>query len=200
MRGIFGGHPSITGEPSMHPQALAQCQAIATEVLSNVTADQMELATPCAEWNVGQLIDHLVGSQNWGAAAMQGVAPEAADGASEGDYMATFQQAAEVCLAEFSQEGALEKMVNPGFGDMPGAAMMGLMMTDTFQHAWDLATATGQDNNLNPELAGQLLQASQQMIQPAFRSEEGTIFGMEQQAAEGTNMATQLAAFLGRSV
>lgn len=184
----------------MQPQALAQCQAIAQEVMSNVTADQMELATPCADWNVGQLIDHLVGSQNWGAAAMQGVPPEAADGASQGDYMATFQQAAQNCLDCFSEEGALEKMVNPGFGDMPGAAMLGLMMSDTFQHAWDLATATGQDNNLNPEMASQILAASQQMIQPAFRSEEGSIFGMEQQAPEGANAATQLAAFLGRSV
>lgn len=184
----------------MHPQALAQCQAIAQDVLSNVTADQMELATPCAEWNVGQLIDHLVGSQNWGAATMQGVPPEAADGASQGDYMASFQQAAQTCLDCFSEDGALDKMVNPGFGDMPGAAMMGLMMSDTFQHAWDLATATGQDNNLNSEMAGQILEASKQMIQPAFRSEEGSIFGMEQQAPEGASAATQLAAFLGRSV
>lgn len=184
----------------MHPQALAQCQAIAQGVMANVTADQLELATPCADWNVGQLIDHLVGSQNWGLAAMQGVPPEAADGACQGDYCGTFQQAAEACLASFSEEGALEKMVNPGFGDMPGAAMLGLMMTDTFQHAWDLASATGQDTDLNPEMAAQLLAASQQMIQPAFRSEDGSIFGMEQQAPEGANAATQLAAFLGRSV
>jgi len=162
----------------MNAQALAACQAIAHDVMANVTPEQMELATPCAEWNVGQLIDHMVGAQQWG----------------------DFQAAAQACAASFSEEGALEKMVNPGFGDMPGAAMLGLVMNDTFTHAWDLAQATGQDTNLNPEMAQQILAAAQQMIQPAFRSEEGAIFGMEQQAPEGANAATQLAAFLGRKV
>ena len=184
----------------MNPEALAQCQTLAHQVMSNVTPEQMSLATPCADWNVGQLIDHMVGAQNWGMSTMQGVEPQAADGACEGDYCGTFQQAAAESLAVFQEEGALEKMVNPGFGDMPGAAMLGLMMTDTFQHTWDLAQATGQDTNLAPEMAQQLLQASQQMIQPAFRSEDGAIFGMEQQAPEGANAATQLAAFLGRQV
>lgn len=185
----------------MNPQALAQCQEIAGQVLSGVTADQLEMATPCSDWNVGQLIDHLVGSQHWGLSAMEGTPPtEDGSGSSQGDYLATFQAAAQACTAAFSEEGALEKMVNPGFGDMPGAAMLGLMMTDTFQHAWDLATATGQDNNLSPEIASQLLAASKQSIQPAFRSEEGSIFGMEQQAPEDANAATQLAAFLGRGV
>jgi len=184
----------------MNAQALAACQAIAHDVMANVTPEQMELATPCAEWNVGQLIDHMVGAQQWGMATMQGSEPQAAEGACQGDYCGDFQAAAQACAASFSEEGALEKMVNPGFGDMPGAAMLGLVMNDTFTHAWDLAQATGQDTNLNPEMAQQILAAAQQMIQPAFRSEEGAIFGMEQQAPEGANAATQLAAFLGRKV
>lgn len=185
----------------MHPQALAQAQQLAHQVMSNVTPEQMELATPCAEWNVGQLIDHMVGANHWGLGAMQGT-PPSADGAGscEGDYCSTYQESAQACLSAFQEEGALDKMVNPGFGDMPGAAMLGLMLTDTFQHTWDLATATGQDNDLSPEMAQQILSASQQSIQDSFRSEEGSIFGMEQQAPEGANAATQLAAFLGRQV
>jgi len=78
--------------------------------------------------------------------------------------------------------------------------LMGLSMTDTFTHAWDLARATGQDTNLAPELAAQLLAQSRQSIQPAFRSEDGAIFGLEQSAPEGASPADQLAAFLGRTV
>jgi uncharacterized protein (TIGR03086 family) len=77
---------------------------------------------------------------------------------------------------------------------------MGLAMTDTFTHAWDVAKATGQDTDLAPELAAQLLEASKMMIQPAFRSEEGTVFGPEQTAPDGASTADQLAAFLGRKV
>jgi uncharacterized protein (TIGR03086 family) len=83
---------------------------------------------------------------------------------------------------------------------MPATALLGLATTDTFTHAWDLAKATGQDTDLAPEMAAQLLAASREAIQPAFRSEEGTIFGFEQEAPEGASNADQLAAFLGRTV
>jgi uncharacterized protein (TIGR03086 family) len=83
---------------------------------------------------------------------------------------------------------------------MPAPALLGLMTTDTLTHAWDLAKATGQDTNLAPELASQLLEQSRQSILPAFRSEEGNIFGLEQDAPADASPADQLAAFLGRTV
>jgi hypothetical protein len=49
-------------------------------------------------------------------------------------------------------------------------------------------------------MAAQLLAQSRQSIQPAFRSEEGSIFGLEQEAPEDASNADKLAAFLGRTV
>lgn len=185
----------------MDPSALAQSQEVARDVLGAVTADQLDLDTPCREWKVSQLIDHLVGGQHWARSAMQGTEmSQTGEGAAAGDFVATFDQAARDCLAEFSAAGALDKTVNAGFGDMPAAALMGLSTTDTFTHAWDLARATGQDTNLAPELATQLLEQSRQSIQPAFRSEEGAIFGPERPAPDGASPADELAAFLGREV
>lgn len=63
-----------------------------------------------------------------------------------------------------------------------------------------LAKATGQNTNLAPELAGQLLIGAEHAISPAFRSPEGNPFGEEQPAPTGANNADQLAAFLGRKV
>ena len=186
----------------MNPtDVLAQAQDVARGVLANVSADQLELDTPCSEWSVAQLIDHLVGAQYWAQGGVQGVALEATgEGAAQGDFVATFDQAARDNLAAFCEEGALGRTVNPGFGDMPAPALLGLSATDTFTHAWDVARATGQDTDLAPDLAAALLEQSRQAIQPAFRSEEGTIFGMEQTAPDGASAADQLAAFLGRSV
>lgn len=185
----------------MNAQVLAAAQQVAAGVMANVTDDQLELSTPCDQWNVAQLVEHMVGAQHWARAAMEGVEQtETGEGCSQGDWKATFAEAAQACQQSFAAEGAMEKTVNPGFGDMPAQAMLGLAMTDTFTHAWDLAKATGQDTDLAPEMAQQLLGASQQSIQPAFRSEEGAIFGMEQQAPEGASAADQLAAFLGRTV
>jgi hypothetical protein len=55
-----------------------------------------------------------------------------------------------------------------------------------------------QSTDLEPELAGTMLARVRTSIVPAFRSEEGSVFGPEQPAPPGN--ADQLAAFLGRRV
>jgi hypothetical protein len=79
---------------------------------------------------------------------------------------------------------------------------MGIATTDQFTHAWDLAIATGQNANLDPDFASRLLEGAKLVIADAFRGPKGPgpPFGAEPQAAAGSNAATQLAAFLGRSV
>ena len=92
----------------------------------------------------------------------------------------------------------MEKTLTLPFGQMPGSAFVGIAATDTFTHGWDLAKATGQDTDLAPALAEQLLNGARQFIQPAFRSPEGAVFGPEQPAPAGASNADQLASFLGR--
>lgn len=92
------------------------------------------------------------------------------------------------------------KTISLPFGDMPGAAFVGLASTDTFVHGWDLAKATGQSTDLDSDLAAALLAQSRQSISDAFRSPEGAVFGLEQTAPDGATNADQLAAFLGRTV
>ncbi len=150
--------------------------------------------------SVAGLVNHLVGAQEFFVAGMTGTPPEEQADVASSDFASAFDAASAKALATFQADGALEKMVTLPFGQMPGAAVMGMAMTDTFQHAWDLAKATGQDTDLNPQLAAQLLAASQQSIQDAFRGPEGAPFGPEQQSPEGASNADQLAAFLGRKV
>lgn len=185
----------------MEPTALAQAQDVAARLLAQVGADQLQTSTPCAEWNVGQLIDHMVGTQNWARSAIDGVElTDTGDGASAGDFRTEYADAAAACLAAFQADGALERTVDPGFGEMPAAALLGIATTDTFTHAWDLATALGQDNDLDPELAELLLDNAHRAIPPSFRTEDGSIFRAEQDAPAGANAATRLAAYLGRTV
>jgi uncharacterized protein (TIGR03086 family) len=77
---------------------------------------------------------------------------------------------------------------------------MGIVTTDTFAHTWDLARATGQSTDLDPELAASLLAQSRQSVQDEYRSEDGAMFGLEQTAPDGSTVADELAAFLGRRV
>ncbi|MEZ5323242.1 MAG: TIGR03086 family metal-binding protein [Microthrixaceae bacterium] len=185
----------------MSTESLARAQQIASGVLAAVGPDQLDAATPCAEWDVSALIDHLVGAQHWARSAVEGVEmSETGEGSSGGDFGAAFDAAATRCLAAFEEPGALDRTVDVGMGEMPAGALLGLAVTDTFVHAWDLARATGQATDLDPELAGQILTTSRAHIEPAFRSEDGKVFGLEQPAPSDADTATRLAAFLGRRV
>lgn len=184
----------------MSTESLEQAIATTRSVLANVSQDQMHNSTPCESWDVSDLVNHIVGTHVFFLAGMNGTPPAESADATSGDYMAAYDEATSASLAAFSAEGALQKNVKMPFGEMPGAAVMGLATTDTFQHAWDLAKATGQDVDLAPELASALLSQSQKSISDAFRGPEGAPFGAEQQYGDGASNADKLAAFLGRTV
>jgi uncharacterized protein (TIGR03086 family) len=185
----------------MSTEPYAQAIATSRTVLAAVTADQLDLDTPCASWKVRDLIDHLVGAQYFFLAGLRGTPPsDAGAAASSGDFVAAYDAATAEALAAFSEDGALGKMYTLPFGTMPGMALLGLATNDTFTHGWDLAKATGQSTDLAPELAEMLLGQARMMIQPAFRGGEGAPFGPEQTAPDGACAADRLAAFLGRTV
>lgn len=175
-------------------------------ILANVKASQLHDTTPCASWDVSRLITHIVGGSHWFAESMEaGASPETDTTEdtdfSARDYMASYEQGQKASLAAFGAPGALEKTVKLPFGEFPGEVFLGLATMDTFQHGWDLAKATGQPTDIDPELATQLLAAARASIPDAFRGPDGVApFGPAQEAPASAPPADQLAAFLGRKV
>ncbi|HVA71078.1 MAG TPA: TIGR03086 family metal-binding protein [Acidimicrobiales bacterium] len=183
----------------MSTEPLKTAVASTRSVLAGVKKSQLNDATPCAQWNVSQLINHIVGGQFFFTAALNGenIDGEAPD-FSAGDFLGEFDTGSKLCLETFAGDGVMEKTVTLPFGEMPGSAFVGLAATDTFAHGWDLAKATGQSTDLSPELAAQLLAGAKKNIPPSFRNDQGHPFGPEQTAPAGASQADQLAAFLGR--
>jgi uncharacterized protein (TIGR03086 family) len=188
----------------MSTQGLEQAFATTRNVLENVKADQMNNDTPCASWKVKDVVNHIVAGSQWFGKSMD--AGESQDDGldadfSSQDYLSIYDDGVKNSVAAFGKPGALEKNVKLPFGEFPGAAFMGLATTDAFTHAWDLAKSTGQDANLNPELAAQLLDGAKASIPDQFRGEDGKMpFGPKLDAPAGASNADQLAAFLGRTV
>jgi uncharacterized protein (TIGR03086 family) len=194
-------YPNAEKEIAVATEPLEQAIASTRGILTAVSKDQLGDATPCAAWKVSDVINHIVGGQSFFEAGAKGEPPVAGDADfAAADFVADFDDASQRCLAAFRADGVMERTLTLPFGQMPGAAFMGIAATDTFTHGWDLAKATGQSTDLAPELAAQLLAGARQVIQPAFRSSEGTVFGPEQPAPAGACNADQLAAFLGRTV
>ena len=121
------------------------------------------------------MVNHVVGGTTYFAlAAETGTAPSGnSTDFTTGDYVSQFKEGAARAAKAFDAEGAMEKVVKLPFGELPGSAFVNIATLDTFTHGWDLARATGQPTDLDPELAAQLLSIAQAFLSDAMRGPDG---------------------------
>lgn len=165
-------------------------------VLTQVSADHLLQATPCGDWNVAQLIDHVV-EGNHSASTLMGRA-SLPDG-SVSDRVERFRASSQEAIAAFAAPNALTDPVTLPFGEVPGAIYCSIRAGDVYAHAWDLATAVGVDRDLDPELGAAIHAATAPILSPELRG-AGRPFADEQPCAADAPTADRFAAFLGRSV
>jgi uncharacterized protein (TIGR03086 family) len=163
-------------------------------VLANVSPEQLAGPTPCSRWDSKALIDHVIGGNQW-VQERAGLAPPALPE----DLVAAHAMSAAGAHAVFAAPDGLSRSFELPFGTLPGSAFIVLRTTDVLTHAWDLARATGQPTDLDPEVAEEMLERGQRLMNPAFRG-EGRAFGEEQPCSADAAAADRLAAFLGRPV
>jgi uncharacterized protein (TIGR03086 family) len=167
--------------------------------VSGVPADQWDATTPCDEWNVRTLVNHVTYEQLWAPHLVAGETIEQVGDRYDGDVLgadpaAAWQAAVDGSVAAFA--GAdLDAMVHLSYADVPCREYLTQMLTDAEVHGWDLATATGQDAALDPEAASLLLahwSGQQEMVRGSG------VFGDDVAVPEGADDATRLLGLLGR--
>jgi uncharacterized protein (TIGR03086 family) len=183
------------------PIAVAErAYGIAGRVIAGVRPDQLDQPTPCSEWDVRALVNHMIGAHFYftGALREQEMDPNATppDFAAH-DPASTFQQASSEMLKAWREPGALDRTVQTLLGAMPAQMLIGMLTMDNLVHGWDLARATGQSENLDPEMATQILGMVRQANLPRG---EGAPFKPEQPAPPDAIPEQKLAAYLGRTV
>jgi uncharacterized protein (TIGR03086 family) len=120
-------------------------------------------------------------------------------GLDPGDYVTAFDRSTAAIVAELQSDGAMSRTVTLAAPlTFPGSDVMILAARNIFQYAWDLARATGQDTNLAPDVAGELLTLSRTHLVP--QRGPGGFFGPEFVPGDGASVADTLAGFLGRVV
>jgi uncharacterized protein (TIGR03086 family) len=172
-------------------------------VVDGVRPEQMDTSTPCSEWDVRELLAHMVGVNMVFTAAVRGEEPRSMSGEDLlGDGpAAAYRRSVEEAVAAWASPEALEQTLHLPFGHMPAAFAIGIHFVDNLVHRWDLATATGQDHMLNAESAGLALEMCQQNFAalPAGQARgEGKPFGAEVPWDDEAPVHERLVAFLGR--
>jgi len=178
-----------------YDRALAAAQRIA----GGVRPDQLSLPTPCSEWDVRALLNHVVTGNLLFTANVRGEAPPDRSIDHLGDDPAAALATTGRDLHDaFLAPGVLERSHPSPMGEMPGAVLVSMRTTELMVHGWDLARATGQPADLPEDLAERALTQLRPRLGGASR--EGMPFAAEQPAPDGASAADRLAAFLGRAV
>lgn len=127
------------------------------EHLRAVRQDQWTAATPCADWDVRALVNHVTGEDLWTTPLMAGATIAEVGDRFDGDVLgpdpvAAYTDAAEAATAAVGADGALSRTVHLSFGDVPGEEYTWQLFADHLIHGWDLARAIGADDRLDPDL------------------------------------------------
>jgi uncharacterized protein (TIGR03086 family) len=109
--------------------------------------DQLDSRTPCDEWDVRSLLNHMLDTQRYFAGSARGEdvslpSPNPPALLSE-DPRADFERAQHDVLEAFAQPGVIEKK----------GPSLGIAFSDQLLHGWDLARATDQDAMMPDGLA-----------------------------------------------
>jgi uncharacterized protein (TIGR03086 family) len=122
-----------------------------------VRPDQWGCPTPCQDWEVRELVNHLVAEQLWVPPLMAGRTVGEVGGAFDGDQLgadpvAAWDAAAGAASAALAEDGALGRTVHLSYADRPGEEYARELVFDLVVHTWDLARAIDGDEKIEPEL------------------------------------------------
>lgn len=166
-------------------------------VVAAVSEDQLGLPTPCPDFDVRGLVNHLVAGNLMFAAVANGDQLDLSvfdEDNLDDDPAAAYRRSAQATLAAWQRPGALDE--NLAFGNMPGDTVIRLHLTEELTHGWDLARATGQDAMMDPHLAEIALEAMRKVPPDLVRGAQN--FGPEVACDAGAPPHERLVAFLGR--
>src|SRR5207237_4549 len=132
-------------------------------VVGGISADELDRPTPCAEFTVRGVLEHMVGGATMFAAAYRDQPPPEPD---FGDVLAGFGPALAALAAAISAPGALQRTVAAPFGEVPGETFARFVVLDGLVHGWDLATATGQPYDPPADLVAAVDEFAHQAVDP----------------------------------
>src|SRR6266536_237914 len=163
-----------------NPFALFDRAARATaQVIAAVKPDQFDDPSPCDGWTVRQVVNHLVtGSLAFTSMVAGGPPPDRTRDHLGDDPLGAFESSTAEVRAAFQGEGALERIFPAPFGEGPGTRLVAMRVNEMMVHGWDVARATGQSTDLDPEVAEVCLASLRTL--PFIPRGEGKPFGSEQ--------------------
>jgi uncharacterized protein (TIGR03086 family) len=185
------------GVLDLHTRALAEFG----RRVHAVGTDQWGCPTPCKDWEVRSLVNHLVAEQLWVPPLLAGKRiGDLGDGFAAGDVLgsdpvAAWDAAAAAARAAFAEAGALERTVHLSYADRPAEEYAREMIFDLVVHSWDLARGISVDDTVDPDL----VEAVYGQIEPDTDLTASGLFEQPVPVPADADEQTRLIAFTGRT-
>jgi uncharacterized protein (TIGR03086 family) len=177
----------------LNPLTCAQATlAVCQNVLRGITEGDLDRPTPCSEFTVRRLADHLVGSM----VSLGGLAGAVVATAEIGTVESRVAFAAQQALEAWDKRG-IEGAVARGEGEMPAIRAAGILSIELLVHGWDFAVATGQTVNVSDEVSRYVLGLAHTVISPQGR--QSGLFADALEVGPDADILDRLIAFSGRT-
>jgi uncharacterized protein (TIGR03086 family) len=126
-----------------------------------VKNDQWLDPTPCTEWSVRELVNHVIAEELWTAPLLRGATVQEVGSQFDGDLLGEDPSARTRIAAD--EAVAIVDVIVPGggrvqlsYGEEDMEEYVRQLCADHLIHGWDLAAATGGDTSLDPELVAEV--------------------------------------------
>jgi len=165
-----------------------------------VAEGQWHDPTPCTDWDVRTLVNHVAVEQLWVPPLMQGSTVAQVGDRFDGDQLgddavATWDAVVQASSAAFGATGALDGTVTLSAGEKAAAEYCWEMTTDALIHSWDLARGIGADEVLDGELVELVYERT---LPVAEHLQETGLFAPPVPVPDDAPLQTKLLAIFGR--
>lgn len=144
--------------------------------------DDLSRATPCTDWNVGQLVDHVITTTDGIATMLGGGEPDWTASRTYDDRSGAFREASDRLL---------------GASATAPPDQLGMPLSELAVHTWDLEVALGgSTDELDPRVAESGLAFMHEHLTDEQRAGS---FDLPREAPADANAYERIAAFAGRA-
>lgn len=143
---------------------MAAAAAESARVVGGVRSDQLSAATPCTDWDLHALLNHIILWTAYSAErrARDEQVPEElmnADFVAQPGYAADYAAQLDKAVAAWSDPAAWERNLNVMGSPTPAADVAALLIAEMVLHGWDAAKASGQRYTARDDVAQAVLTA-----------------------------------------
>jgi uncharacterized protein (TIGR03086 family) len=165
-----------------------------TKRVEAVPDDRWENQSPCAEWSARDVVSHMIDTSGMFLGFIDVKLPHAPS--VKEDPLGAWTSARDAVQARLDDRATAQQEFDGMLGRSTfEAAVAKFLVPDALLHTWDLARATGLDENLDEDEAVAALE-TYKTLGAAVRSKG--VFGPEIEAPPGADAQERLLTFAGR--